>query len=60
MTVHLSEMGLMNAPAANEQCRRHLQLALEANPNLAGAQRMLAELEAGSQPRATLQFDVGR
>src|SRR5262249_38617632 len=39
MAVHLNERGLMNAQVAREQCLRHLQLALQANPNLTGAQR---------------------
>jgi tetratricopeptide (TPR) repeat protein len=60
MTAHLGEKGLVNPQVARAHCRHHLQLALQANPSLTGAQRMLAELDGGGTPRATLQFDAGQ
>jgi len=60
MALHLNEEGLVSAEAARDQCRRHLQLALQTDRNLTGAQRMLAELDGGGVPtRATLDFQAG-
>jgi tetratricopeptide (TPR) repeat protein len=41
-----------------ELCKQHLQIALQTNPGLAGAQQMLAQLDAGPGI-AQIRFDTG-
>src|SRR5438128_6113713 len=46
MVQHLQEKGSLQPQAAHDLCRRHLQLALQANPNLVAAREMLTQLDA--------------
>lgn len=50
MAQHLHEKGTIAPRAADDLCRRHLQLALQANPSLAAARDMLSQLD-GALPR---------
>src|SRR5262249_23109958 len=56
MTLHLAEQGAMAAAPAQAECRRHLQIALQADAGFAPAQQMLASLDVGSQPRVNIEF----
>jgi tetratricopeptide (TPR) repeat protein len=52
---HYNVARMMDHMGQPEQCRQHLQLALEANPNLDQARDMLTATET---PRPTLHFSV--